>query len=89
MYNTVYFRNKQNGSCYKLDFEENLPESHLNILLDSLSEDVSEFISEEDFVDTYDKTMELDVMDENSERKIATLTTKYLSDIELNEKDFI
>ena len=77
----IFYKVKSNGECYKcVIMTEN--QSEIDIYLDAINPDTRDLITEKEFNDKYEKTMTLDIMTEDSSKKIGELTTKVLDDLE-------
>ena len=81
MMKPIFYKVKSNGECYKcVIMTEN--QSEIDIYLDAINPDTRDLITEKEFNDKYEKTMTLDIMTEDSSKKIGELTTKVLDDLE-------
>lgn len=77
----IFYKVKSNGECYKCVIMTDI-QSEIDVYLDAISPDTRDLITEKEFNDKYKKTMTLDIMNEDSGKKIGELTTKFLDDLE-------
>ncbi len=85
--NPIFYKCKKNNSYYKFVFEENVPMPQVDACLDVIGAKDCEFITEDDFLNQYDKLMDIDVFDTSDSFKIGTLTTKWLDMDKYNLKN--
>lgn len=80
----IFYRCKANDKCYKFVMEDNIPQQQINACLDAIGCMDSEFITEEEFENSYDKWMDIDVLDTTDTYKIGVLTTRWLDMSEID-----
>lgn len=73
--NAIFYKSRESGDSFKLIFLTEA-EDDINALLDQLNLCVDQYITEEEFTIAHEEYMTIDVMDEDSLRKIAELTCK-------------
>lgn len=79
----IFYRVKGTNKCFKLVPVDNMPKKELDNFLDSIGDKDIEFITEKEFEQnkfrfSYDKWMEIDVMDSENKFKIAALITRQI-----------
>ncbi|WBC28448.1 hypothetical protein RPMD05_63 [Rhodobacteraceae phage LS06-2018-MD05] len=74
----IFYRCKTNDECYKLVMEDDIPQKQIDACLDAIGYKNSLFITEEEFESTYEKVMDIDVLDTTDTYKIGVLTTRWL-----------
>lgn len=74
----IYYRNNENGECFKVTIKDGIPMSDIDMLLDAMDFKGSEFITEKEFMEAHPKTMDLKVMDKTETYPIATLTCRWM-----------
>ena len=80
----IFYKVKATNECFKLVLVDDAPKEEINDLLDAILEGhikcednkCMERITKEEFEQSHDKWMEIDVMDSTNKFKIATLTTQ-------------
>jgi hypothetical protein len=81
----VFYKRKANDESYKLVMEDNIPQDQIDACLDAIGYRDSEFITEEEFESSYDKLMDIDVLDTTGTYKIGVLTTRLLDMSEIDK----
>ena len=59
----IFYKCKANDESYKLVMQDNIPQQQIDACLDAIGYKDSEFITEEVFESTYEKVMDIDVLD--------------------------
>lgn len=85
----IFYKCLSNNECYKFLMEENIEMSDIDDCLDAIGYKESVFISEEEFIDKYDKLMDLDVFDTSDSFKIGVLTMRFIDMSEAKESSLI
>ena len=80
----IFYKCKANDESYKLVIEDNIPQDQIDACLDAIGYRDSEFITEEEFESSYDKWMDIDVLDTTDTYKIGVLTTRWLDMSEID-----
>ena len=75
---SIYYKHTESGDCFKFTPEENLSEKDIDDMLDAITQDGIEFISEEEFNGKYEKLMTLNCMANSGKYRIGVLETKYI-----------
>lgn len=80
----IFYKRKANDECYKLVMQDNIPQDQIDACLDAIEYKDSEFITEKEFESSYEKLMDIDVLDTTDTYKIGVLTTRWLDMSELS-----
>lgn len=79
----IYYRNNENGECFKVTISEGNTMKQIDSLLDAISFKEREFITEAEFSEYAPKTMDINIMDTKKWVPIGVLSCKYISQIDL------
>ena len=83
----IYYKHIPNGDCFKFTFDDNIEMKHIDACLDVVGAKDNVFIDESEFESKYEKTMDIDVMDNTHTIKLGVLTTQWLDMDNYDEGD--
>lgn len=85
----IYYRNNENGECFKVTISEGNTMKQIDSLLDAISFKDRAFITESEFNEYAPKTMDIDIMDTKESCLIGVLTCKFMSMEEFVQLDSV
>jgi len=74
----IFYKCDTNNECFKIVMKDGIHLKQIDACIDAMTGKEMHFITEEEFEQSADKFMDLDILDTTDTYKIGVLTTKWM-----------